>query len=151
LAVLEVAAGEPTPSVAHRLGVTPRAIYYWLDTYAHDHDPTALRDRDRPGRPALLDDADRDLLRELLLGSSPQQLGYAATEWTVPLLQHHLTGRTGRRPSDDTVRRELQRQGFVWKRCRYALDPDPELRGKKAADSPANPALAAPECRPGRG
>ena len=151
LAVLDVAAGEPVASAAHRLGVTPRAIYYWLDTYAHDHDPTALRDRDRPGRPALLDDAGRDLLRELLLDSSPQQLGYAAAEWTVPLLQHHLAGRTGQRPSDDTVRRELQRQGFVWKRCRYALDPDPELRGKKAADSPANPASAAPERRSGGG
>jgi len=144
LAVLEVAQGASVASVARRLGVTPRAIYYWIGSYTGDHDPAALRDRDRSGRPALLTEEDRDLLRELLLGRSPQDLGYFATEWTAPLLQDHLARRTGRRPSDDTVRRALQRQGFVWKRSRYALDPDPELWGKKAADSPANPAPAAP-------
>jgi transposase len=144
LAVLEVAQGEPVVSVARRLGVTPRAIYYWLGAYARDHDPNALRDADRPGRPSLLTVEDRRLLRELLLSRSPQDLGYFAAEWTVPLLQEHLAHCTGWRPSDDTVRRELQRQGFVWKRCRYALDPDPELRGKKAADSLAGQALAAP-------
>jgi transposase len=151
LAVLDVARGEPVTSVARRLGVTPRAVYYWIDSYSRGHDPEALRDRDRPGRPALLTAADRDLLRELLLGQSPQDLGYFATEWTVPLLQDYLAGRTGRRPSDDTVRRELQRQGFAWKRSRYALDPDPALRGKKAADSSENPAPAAPQRRPGGG
>ncbi len=143
LAVLEVARGEPVASVARRLGVTPRAIYYWVAAYAHGYDPEALRDRDRPGRPAVLTEADRGLLRQLLLGQSPQELGYFATAWTVPLLQDYLARRTGRRPSDDTIRRELQRQGFVWKRPRYALAPDPELGGKKAADSPANPAPAA--------
>jgi transposase len=143
LAVLDVARGEPVTAVACRLGVTPRAIYYWIDSYSHRHDPEALRDRDRPGRPALL--------RGLLLGPSPQDLGYFATEWTVPLLQDYLAHRTGRRPSDDTLRRELQRQGFVWKRSRYALDPDPELREKKAAAPLANPAPAASQRRPGRG
>jgi transposase len=151
LAVLDVAQGEPVASVARRLGVTARAIYYWIESYALDHDPGALCDRDRPGRPALLTEADRHLLRALLLGQSPQELGYFATEWTVPLLQDHLARRSGRRPSDDTVRRELQRQGFVWKRSRYALDPDPQLRGKKAADSLAAPAPAAPERGPGGG
>jgi transposase len=151
LAVLDVARGEPVASVAGRLGVTPRVLYYRIDSYSHDHDPEALRDRDRPGRPALLTEADRDLLRALLLGQSPQGLGYFATEWTVPLLQDYLARHTGRRPSDDTVRRELQRQGFAWKRSRYALDPDPELRGKKAAGSSENPAPAAPQRRPGGG
>jgi transposase len=151
LAVLDVARGEPVTSVARRLGVTPRAIYYWIDSYSQGHDPGALRDRDRPGRPALMTEADRDLLRGLLLGQSPQDLGYFATEWTVPLLQDYLAHRTGRRPSDDTLRRELQRQGFVWKRSRYALDPDPELRKKKAAAPLANPAPAASQRRPGGG
>ncbi len=144
LALLEVSRGEPVVAVAHRLGVTPRAVYYWITAYTCAHDPEALQDRDRPGRPTLLTETDRDLLRALLLGPSPQDLGYFATEWTVPLLQEHLARCTGPRPSDDTVRRELDRQGFVWKRSRYTLEPDPELRGKKAAHSLANPALAAP-------
>jgi transposase len=151
LAVLEVARGEPVAAVADRLCVTPRVIYYWLAAYARDHDPETLRDQDRTGRPALLTAGDCDLLRDLLLGQSPQDLGYWATEWTVPLLQDHLASHTGRRPSDDTLRRELHRQGFVWKRSRYVLDPDPELGGKNAADSPAYPTFAAPQCRPGGG
>jgi transposase len=151
LAVLEVSRGESVASVARRLGVTPRAVYYWVGSYSRDHDPQALRDRDRLGRPALLAEGGRGLLRRLLLGRSPQDLGYFATEWTVPLLQEHLARCTGRRPADDTVRRELARQGFVWKRSRYALQPDPELRGKKAADAPANPPPAATQRRPGGG
>jgi transposase len=150
LAILEVAQGEPVASVACRLGVTPRVVYYWVRAYGQAHDPNALRDRDRPGRPSLLTLADRDLLRELL-GQSPQELGYFAAEWTVPLLQEHLAHCTGRRPSDDTVRRELDRQGYTWKRSRYTLDPDPQLRGKKAATSPTNPAVAAPQRCAGRG
>jgi len=150
LAVLDVARGESVAATARRLGVTPRVIYYWLRAYARDYDPAALRDGDRPGRPPLLTAGDRERLRELLLGWSPQDLGYAATDWTVPLLREHLAGGTGRRPSDDTIRRELGRQGFVWKRCRYALDPDPQLRGKKAPPAPAYPAVAAPQ-RPAGG
>jgi transposase len=150
LAVLEVGQGEPAPAVARRLRVTPRAVYYWVRAYARDHDPDSLRDGDRPGRPTRLTDRDRDLIRELL-GRSPQDLGFFAAEWTVPLLRQHLAGRTGRRASGDTIRRELRRLGFSWKRSRYALDPDPEAGGKKAATPPANPAPAGPQCRPGGG
>jgi len=150
LAVLEVARGEPVAAVARLLRVTPRAVYYWVATYARGHDPQALADRDRPGRPSVLTPSDRLLLRQLL-GQSPQDLGYFAAEWTVPLLQEHLAHCTGRRPSDDTLRRELERQDYTWKRSRYDLDPDPELGGKKAAPAPGYPAVTAAQRRPGRG
>lgn len=51
LAILEVAAGETVSSVARRLRVSPRAVYHWLASYAQDHSPGALEDRDRTGRP----------------------------------------------------------------------------------------------------
>jgi transposase len=141
LAVLEVARGEPVAAVARRLGVTPRAVYHWVATYGRDHAPDALADRSRSGRPRLLTPSNRELLRELL-GRSPQEVGYFAAQWTVPLLREHLTRRTGHQFSDDTVRRELRRLRYTWKRSRYALDPDPEAGGKKEEDSPANPAAA---------
>jgi transposase len=143
LAVLEVARGEPVAAVARRLRVTPRAVYHWVVTYGRDHAPDALADRDRPGRPRLLTPADRGLLRELL-GRSPQEVGYFAAQWTVPLLRQHLARRTGRPVSDDTLRRELQRLRYTWKRSRYALDPDPEFGGKKEARPAADPAVAGP-------
>ena len=141
LAVLEVARGDPVAAVARRLRVTPRAVYHWVATYGRDHTPDALADRDRSGRPRLLTPSDRELLRDLL-GRSPQEMGYFAAQWTVPLLREHLTGRTGRPFSDDTLRRELQRLRYTWKRCRYTLDPDPECGGKKEAHPAADPAIA---------
>jgi transposase len=139
LAVLEAARGEPASAVARRLRVTPRVIYYWLANYARDRAPDALRDLDRSGRPTVLTASDRDLLRGVL-GRSPQEWGYPAAQWTVPRLREHLAHLTGRRPSDDTIRRELRRLGYTWKRSRYTLDPDPEFGGKKEADpGPAAP------------
>ena|GEM_PF-7127472 len=66
-----------------------------------------------------------------LLGQSPQDLGYAAVEWTVPLLQEHLQRCTDQWFSADTVRRELQRQCYVWKRARYVWTPTPSWRKKR--------------------
>ena len=43
---------------------------------------------------------------------------------------------------DDTLRRELQRLRYTWKRSRYTLDPDPEFGGKKEAHPAATPAIA---------
>ena len=143
LAVLEVARGEAIASVARRLRVTPQAVYNWVTDYGRDHAPDALADRHRSGRPRLLTPQHRDRLRELL-DRSPQALGSAATQWTVPLLRRHLANATGRTLSDDTIRRELQRLDFTWKRSRYTLDPDPEFGGKKAAHPAANPAAAGP-------
>jgi transposase len=150
LAILEVAAGEPVASVARRLRVTPRAVYHWLASYARDHNPAALVDADRCGRPTLLSELDRDRLRQLL-ADSPQAFGYPDAVWTVPLLQQHLEQSTGLSPSQDTIRRELQRLDYTWKRPRYRLDPDPEARGKKETDSAANPSFAAAQRGAGRG
>ena len=75
---------------------------------------------------------------------SPDQLGYPAVNWTIPLLQEQLGRCTGQWPSEDTLRRQLHRLDYVWKRPRYVLDPDPELEKKKTA-SQANQAVAAPD------
>ena len=143
LAVLEVANGESVASVARRLRVTLRAVYHWVASYGRDHAPDALADRDRSGRPRLLTPSDQELLRELL-SCSPQERGYFAAQWTVPLLREHLARRTGRPLSDDTLRRELQRLRYTWKRSRYTLDPDPEFGGKKEAHPASDPAIAGP-------
>jgi transposase len=150
LAVLEVASGEPVASVARRLRVTPRAVYHWLATYAGDRRPADLADGDRSGRPTLLTPPQRELLRQLLAGS-PQDLGYPASVWTVPLLQEHLQRYTGCRPSDGTLRRELRGLGYTWKRPRYRLDPDPERRGKKETHPGAAASAAAAQRGAGPG
>ena len=149
LAVLEVAQGHSVASVARRLRVTPRVVYFWVEAYTRSHDPDALRDADRCGRPNLLTQEDRDRLLDLLK-RSPQDFDYAATEWTVGLLQEHLRRCTGKHLGEDTLRRELHRLDYLWKRPRYVLDPDPQLRGKKEARPQADQAVAAAQRGAGR-
>jgi transposase len=149
LAILEVDRGRSARDVALSLGVEPRAVYYWIEAYLQGHDPASLADGQRPGRPSVWTGG---LERRLLaaMARSPQDLGYPSVEWTVPLLQGHLANHGGEPPSDETIRRQLRRLGYVWKRSRYVLDPDPESE-KKTADPPPPPAAAAPKRHPRRG
>jgi transposase len=149
LAVLEFDRGRPAADLARMLGVTRQSVYNWVEAYTLAHDPQALRDEPGRGRHPLLDGDDEHLL-EALLALSPQDLGAPHVSWTIPLLQEFLEVATGRRLSDDTLRRALHRLDYAWKRPRHDLDPDPQ--GEKKTPHPAaNPGPAAAQCRPGPG
>jgi transposase len=149
LAVLELDRGRSAADIAAMLGVTRQSVHNWAAAFVRDPDPAVLRDEDRSGRPPLLAEPTEALLPSLM-GQSPQDFGYPHTDWTVPLLQQELARGLGLRPSDETVRRTLRRLGYVWKRPRYVLDPDPE-REKKTADSAADQGPAASQRRAGPG
>jgi transposase len=135
LGILEVGRGQSITQIARTLGVTRQSVYNWIADYSSTNDPTVLEDAERPGRPSRWTDPLRVLLQSLM-NQSPQQLGYFAVDWTVPLLQEHLRHCTGQWLSDDTIRRELQRLRYLWKRSRYVLDPDPEEEKKKTHPPP---------------
>jgi transposase len=140
LAVLELDRGKTVAEVADLLRVTRQSVYNWASSFVACLDPAALRDHYGIGRPS----AWTEELRALLLASleqRPDELGYAGLNWTVPLLQGHLSCYGGRWLSDDTIRRELDRLGYVWKRFRYVLPPDPE-REKKTRHPAAAAGLA---------
>jgi len=139
LAVLDVDRGESAADVAYHLGVSRQTVYNWLARYMMTREPVSLAEQERPGRPTVWSERLRQRLRKLL-DTSPDQCGYYATNWTVPLLQEELS-HAGLDVADDTVRRELAQLGFVWKRSRYVLLPDPEEE-KKTANSPGNPRVA---------
>lgn len=149
LAALELDRGRPAADIADMLGVTRQSVHNWATAYARESDPSALGDGHRRGRPRLLTEDAEDLLR-LLLTCSPRDLGHPDSDRTVPLLRRELGSGGGLRPSDDAVRRGLHRLGYVWKRPRHVLEPDPEREGK-TADSPPDPRSPAAERRPGRG
>jgi transposase len=135
LALLELDRGKTVTEVADSLGVTRQSVCNWAHSFAACPAPVALQDLHGTGRPS----AWTEDLRDLLLASleqRPDDLGYAAVNWTVPLLQEYLECYGDRRLSDDTIRRELDRLGYVWKRFRYVLPPDPE-REKKTRHPPA--------------
>ena len=82
------------------------------------------------GRPRRLD-ATAEAELERLLATDPQAHGYAATDWTVPLLQAELA-KQGHALSERTLRRTLHRLGYRWKRPKYVLGrPDPAYERKR--------------------
>jgi transposase len=133
LAILEYSRGQPIAQIATLLRVSRQSVYNWIEAYRQAPVPTALHDADRPGRPSLWTEDLRTLL-QALLNQTPDERGYFAVNWTVSLLQEEIEHCTKERLADDTIRRELDRLGYVWKRSRYVLDPDAE-REKKTADS----------------
>lgn len=133
LAVLECDRGTPPGTVAELLGVSRQSVYNWIARFWECGDASKLRDAPHPGRPARANDV-FDLLLQTLLMLSPERFGYHATHWTVRLLRDQVRQNTGQIYSDDTIRRGLHRLGYVWKRPRYVLMPDPQ-REKKTPNS----------------
>ena len=130
LALLQLDQGWTVADVAALLGVSRRSVQLWLNLFLMDPVPTALACHAGPGRPTLWTE-DLEAILRAALHESPQTWGYQAANWTVPLLREHLRHWEDSPPSDDTLRRELHRLGYVWKRPRYVLDPDPRRAAKK--------------------
>ncbi|HEY0437117.1 MAG TPA: helix-turn-helix domain-containing protein, partial [Phenylobacterium sp.] len=106
-------------------------MYHWVQAYERSPRPDALRDHYGGGRPSLWTETLEQLLQEGLR-HRPDDLGYPGWNWTVPLLGTYLYDETGCRLSADTLRRRLRRLGYVWKRSRYVLPPDPQREKKNA-------------------
>jgi transposase len=149
LALLELDRGRSLAEVAEALGVTRQSVYNWARAFRRAPRPATLDDHYGAGRPTVWT-AELQALLQSCFRQRPDELGYAAVNWTVPVLQEHLERCTGLWLSDDTIRRELQRLRYVWKRYRYVLPPDPE-REKKTADPPAAPGRAAARRQAGGG
>ena len=136
LAVLEADAGRPIAEIARLLRTSRVSVYYWIECYEQVRDPRALTDQRGGNNPSLWTEE----LQAALVASlqrRPEEFGYQAVEWTVPLLREHLEDWRKQGLSDTSVRRRMHDLGYVWKRPRYVLDPDPQ-RDKKTAHPPGN-------------
>lgn len=142
LAILEAANGRPISEVARLVRTSRRSVHYWIESYERARDPACLADHRGGNHPTLWTEELQAALHASL-ERRPDQFGYQAVEWTVPLLGEHLASCAGLRPSATSIRRQLHDLGYVWKRPRYVLDPDPE-RDKKTADPPGHPPVATP-------
>ena len=129
LALLQLDRGDTVTDVAAMLGVSRRTVHRWIGRYRDHPVPRSLTTHHSTGRPSEWDED----ARAILSGTKhqpPDHFGYQATGWTVPLLQTHLAlwGLTDL--SDTTLRRQLHALGYVWKRPRYVLVPDPRRAAK---------------------
>ena len=128
-AVRLLADGREAPDVAQVLGCSASSVYYWANDWREAR-LAGLAEGPHAGRPRRLD-VDTEATLEHLLADDPQAHGYAATDWTVPLLRTELA-RSGYDLSERTLRRTLHRLGFRWKRPKYVLGrPDPGYEAKK--------------------
>lgn len=149
LAVLAHSRGHTVAEIAAWLQVSRQSVYNWVDAVQRTQDVAVLADAPRTGRPPRGGE-DAQALLQVLLAHPPERFGYFATDWTVPLLREQLGHSLGEPYSAPTVRRALHRLGYVWKRTRYVLAPDPE-REKKTADSAHRQPLARPQRAARRG
>ena len=115
--MLAVAEGQPLVAVAHQARVDRTTVRRWVDRYLVGHDPNALVDDDRTGRPALRALTDRRLRR--VLATDPRTCGYHAATWTTPLLAAYCAEHFDCAVSPRTLRRRLHALGYRWKRPRY--------------------------------
>lgn len=129
-AVRLLADGHEAPEVAQVLGCSASSVYYWAEDWREAGLEGLAASPHAGGRPRRLDMAAEATL-EQALADDPQAHGYAATDWTVPLLRTELAQR-GHDLSERTLRRTLHRLGWRWKRPKYVLGrPDPAYAAKK--------------------
>lgn len=129
LALLQLDQGTPVTAVAVMLGVSRRTVHRWLGAYLDRPSLGSSSARHGAGRPSTWDEDARAILGATL-HQEPDHFGYQAEGWTVPLLQTHLAHWGLTHLSDATLRRQLHGLGYVWKRPRYVLDPDPRRAAK---------------------
>jgi transposase len=119
--LLAVSNGEPATTVARRLQVSLKTVYNWVARWTTRDTSTAdcLADQPRPGRPPTLCDQVAGHVTKLL-DTKPRDHGYRQAEWTVPLIQGHLAEQRIE-ASPGTIRTQLHKLGYRWKRQRFVL------------------------------
>lgn len=107
-AVLLRADGMPLAVVGQTLGCSRVSVSHWTKAW-REAGVASVCEGVHPGAVRRLDAAGEQRLGELL-NSDSQAAGYAATGWTVPLLQTELA-KGGWHASGRTIRRTLHRLG----------------------------------------
>jgi transposase len=135
IALLELNRGRAWWELTSLLQVSLRSLYRWAEELECRMIKAALGSdvpKNHGGHPTHWDE-ELDELLEALLSHCPDQLGWVQTTWSTAALRAHLERWCGEQVSDDTIRRRLHSMGYVWKRPRYVLTPDPQ-RDKKIAE-----------------
>ena len=136
-AMLLLADGQSPAAAAQAVHCSVGSIYHWAAIWQRTG-VAGVAEGPHPGAARRLGAAGEARLTRLL-ETDPQQRGYQATGWTVPLLGTEMA-QAGYPVSARTLRRSLHRLGYRWKRPQYVLGrPDPayaEKRGRSSSPPP---------------
>ncbi len=108
--------GASQAEVAHRLGVTPQAVYYWTRRAAHGG-ARGLRAQPRSGRPSRLTPEQLQALPGLLARGA-ESFGYDTDLWTTDRIADVLAKEWGIHYTNVGVWKILKAHGFSWQRPR---------------------------------
>ena len=133
--VLLASEGMTAARIAAVTGASVRSVQSWCATWRRSkerrHPQKALAEKPRLGRHPVVPALDRARLLEEV-AKDPLALGYAATNWTVPLLAAHLRQRCRLPINAHTLRRRLRAAGLRWKRPRFVFaEPAPHVAQEK--------------------
>ena len=121
--VLLAGEGFSAARIATFTGASARSVQSWCATWRRSRrqpPEEALGEKPRLGQPpGFTTLTQRLLLSEL--AKDPLRLGYAAANWTAPLLARHFQVRWQVPISARTLRRRLHAAGLRWKRPRYVF------------------------------
>jgi transposase len=132
LGLLKVDRKIPVIEIARELFVSRSVVYVWVGSYAKTRDLATLTDRrhENGGKPQFWSDEAQRVLVDAV-EKSPDEWGYKAVNWTVPLLCEHIEKVCGQRPSDRQVRQRIRQMGYAWKRPGLALPESKSPRVKR--------------------
>jgi transposase len=81
--------GVSVETLSARYGISRSTVYSWLDRFEEGSIADAIRDEHRPGRPALLDEQEREQLARTLQ-THPTEFGFSDESWTPELVQEYI-------------------------------------------------------------
>lgn len=134
-AVLLVAEGMTVSQTAKLFDKSRCIVYKWIAAYVGKHQPGALQEASRSGRPLSAPAITEKRILQALR-RNPLELGYRTTVWTVEALAHYLSRRYGEPISPFTLYRRMKAMGLRSKRPRYVYsEKDPHRTQKKGPSS----------------
>ena len=105
-------------------------VLRWLHRYISEG-IKGLKDAPRAGRSSVVTGPFWKRLLEVVR-RRPRSMGLEYSMWTLQRLADFLAEETGIRVSDETIRRELAKEGIVFSRPQHTISsPDPEYRVKQ--------------------
>lgn len=122
-ALLWMSAGDDLEVITHRLCVSRRTLYHWVERFRQTEAADLakrLGDKARSGRPPTAQGI-IDPLIDQIIETDPRDADYASTVWTAALLQHYLVEHHQVCVSRRSIGYALERLEIVWKRPRHTL------------------------------
>jgi transposase len=127
------ATGMTTPQIAAMWDVNDQTVRRTLRRFEAEG-IEGLRDKPRKGRPAKKTERYIALLREAVQ-TSPRELGYPFSSWTLERLREHLALQTGIRLHPNSLSRIMAENDIVYRRPKHSMEHlrDPAEYNEKQA------------------